>query len=44
MTCLKKAINLQYIYLTLKPKLIKNKNISILAPLSAARIYTFQFI
>ena len=40
MTSLKKYIDLQYIYLTLKLK----KNISIWAPISAAHIDIFKFI
>ena len=44
MTSLKKAINLCYIYLTLKPNIYIYIYISILTPLSAARIDIFQFI
>ena len=40
MTCLKNAINLGYLFLTLKPQ----KNISIHAPLSSACIGVFQLI
>ena len=40
MTSLEKAINLGYLFLTLKPQ----KNISIHAPLSIAFIGMFQFI
>ena len=43
MTSLEKAINLGYLFLTLKPPK-KQKNISIRAPLSAACIGMFQFI
>ena len=43
MTSLKKEINLQYIYLTLKPKL-KKPNRSIPTPISAAHIDIFQYI
>ena len=40
MTSPEKAINLGYLFITLKPQ----KNISINAPLSAACIVLFQFI
>ena len=43
MTSLEKAINLGYLFLTLKPK-TKQKNLSIHAQLSAACIGMFQFI
>ena len=44
MTSKKKAIILRRIYLTLKPKLIKNQNTSIWALLYAAHIDILQFI
>ena len=44
MTSMEMAIILRYLYLTLKPKIFKNKNVSIWASLSAAHIDTFQII
>ena len=44
MTSLVKAINLGYLFLTLKPNKKNKKNISMHAPLSAACIGRFQFI